>query len=74
MNIVSKCALSIALLSAVAVAGSSVAAAEDLRQGILLPSYRIGPFAPNGIGQSDAIIDYITPLNERDGGLNVSIR
>ena len=70
MNIISKCVLSIALLGAVALVGKSVAAAEDERQGILLPSYRIGPFAPNGIGQSDAIIDYITLLNERDGGLN----
>ena len=70
MNIVSKCVLSIALLGAVALVGKSAAVAETERQGILLPSYRIGPFAPNGIGQSDAIVDYITLLNERDGGLN----
>jgi branched-chain amino acid transport system substrate-binding protein len=70
MNIVSKFVLSIAVLSATALMGTRMAFAEDQREGILLPSYRVGPFAPNGIGQSDAIIDYITLLNERDGGLN----
>ena len=35
-----------------------------------MPSYRVGPFAPNGIPQSDAILDYVTLLNQRDGGLN----
>src|ERR1700748_2302640 len=32
--------------------------------------YRTGPYAPNGIPLADGARDYITMLNERDGGIN----
>lgn len=32
-------------------------------------SYRTGPYAPNGIPFADGFQDYITLLNERDGGI-----
>lgn len=41
-----------------------------MSQTILVPSYRVGPFAPNGIPLADGFIDYFTLINERDGGVN----
>ena len=37
-----------------------------------LPSfvYRTGPYASSGIGIADGFADYITMINERDGGIN----
>jgi len=32
-------------------------------------SYRTGPYAPNGIPFADGFADYVTLLNERDGGI-----
>lgn len=32
-------------------------------------SYRTGPYAPNGIPVADGFADYLTLLNERDGGI-----
>src|ERR1043165_1979770 len=32
--------------------------------------YRTGPYAPNGIPFADGVADYVTMLNERDGGIN----
>jgi branched-chain amino acid transport system substrate-binding protein len=32
--------------------------------------YRTGPYAPNGIPFADGVSDYLTLLNERDGGIN----
>src|SRR5437763_8002602 len=32
--------------------------------------YRTGAYAPNGIPFADGVRDYITMLNERDGGIN----
>ena len=58
------------LLGVVSAFGPVPVQAEDMSQVILVPSYRIGPFAPSGIPIADGIIDYITLLNERDGGLN----
>jgi branched-chain amino acid transport system substrate-binding protein len=69
MNKVVKFILSLSAIVAAGMASHRMAFAEE-SQTILLPSYRIGPFAPNGIGQANAILDYITLLNERDGGLN----
>ncbi len=31
--------------------------------------YRTGPYAPNGIPLANAMTDYFTLLNERDGGV-----
>jgi branched-chain amino acid transport system substrate-binding protein len=44
---------------------------------LVLPvlEYRLGPFAPVGIPRWNGYIDYLTLLNERDGGINgVKIR
>jgi branched-chain amino acid transport system substrate-binding protein len=48
--------------------GSSGQAEET--QKILLTDYRVGPFAPNGIPIFDGILDYVTLVNEREGGVN----
>ena len=32
-------------------------------------NYRTGPYAPNGIPAADGFADYLTLLNERDGGI-----
>lgn len=39
---------------------------------LVIPSfeYRTGPFAPNGIPLVNGFADYMTLLNERDGGIN----
>ena len=48
----------------------SITYAGDKSQTLLIPSYRVGPFAPNGIPLADGFIDYFTLINERDGGIN----
>src|SRR5215472_1214767 len=39
---------------------------------LVLPvlEYRVGPFAPVGIPRWNGYMDYLTLLNERDGGIN----
>ena len=32
--------------------------------------YRTGPYAPNGIPFANGMQDYLTLINERDGGIN----
>jgi len=32
--------------------------------------YRTGPYAPNGIPFADGVADYLSMINERDGGIN----
>jgi hypothetical protein len=32
--------------------------------------YRTGPYAPNGIPFADGVSDYLSMINERDGGIN----
>jgi len=51
---------------AVALLGQSAAAYE-----LTMPSldYRTGPYAPNGIPFANGYADYLTLLNERDGGI-----
>jgi branched-chain amino acid transport system substrate-binding protein len=39
-------------------------------QFIPLPVYRTGPYAPNGIPLANAMSDYFTLINQRDGGVN----
>jgi branched-chain amino acid transport system substrate-binding protein len=39
-------------------------------QFIGLPSYRVGPYAAGGSGLFGGWIDYMTLINERDGGIN----
>lgn len=61
--------LSMALAAGTA-AGLTMASAQD--DGIYVPnlSYRTGPFAATGIPLMNGQRDYITLLNERDGGVN----
>ena len=43
------------------------AVAQDLHFPML--NYRTGPFAPGGIPFADGYQDYLTLINERDGGI-----
>src|SRR5260370_18648833 len=45
-------------------------AQADVEQFIGLPTYRVGPYASPGTGIFGGLIDYLTLLNERDGGIN----
>ncbi len=51
-----------------ALAGAATTDAYEL----VIPSldYRTGPYAPNGIPVANGFADYMTLLNERDGGIN----
>jgi branched-chain amino acid transport system substrate-binding protein len=57
----------VALAAAVVVPMLSATALADLK----IPSldYRTGPYAPNGIPFANGFSDYLTLLNERDGGI-----
>ncbi len=57
----------IAMAAAVAAVVSAGPAMADL----VFPSlsYRTGPYAPNGIPFADGYADYLTLINERDGGV-----
>ncbi|MGR3394140.1 ABC transporter substrate-binding protein, partial [Pseudooceanicola nanhaiensis] len=56
------------LLAAVAAA---VMAAAPAMADLTIPAlnYRTGPYAPSGIPYADGFSDYMTLLNERDGGI-----
>jgi branched-chain amino acid transport system substrate-binding protein len=61
------------LALAAAVIGVSAIAAPALAQNeqfFPLLVYRTGPYAPNGIPFADGVADYLTLVNERDGGIN----
>ncbi len=58
----------LALGLAAAVALTSSATAYELTLPTL--DYRTGPYAPNGIPFANGYADYLTLLNERDGGIN----
>jgi branched-chain amino acid transport system substrate-binding protein len=49
----------------------SIALATPAMADLVFPSlsYRTGPYAPNGIPYADGFADYMTLLNERDGGI-----
>jgi branched-chain amino acid transport system substrate-binding protein len=61
--------LATAVLAAAGAAGAVTAAAAA--DGIYVPllSYRTGPYAGSGIPIANGISDYLTMLNERDGGI-----
>ena len=62
-----------AALVAAAIAASTPVLAQDLHFPSL--SYRTGPFAAGGIPFADGYSDYLTLINERDGGIGgVKIR
>ncbi|HWS12066.1 MAG TPA: ABC transporter substrate-binding protein [Rhodocyclaceae bacterium] len=50
--------------------GAQPAFAQANEQFIGLPSYRVGPYAAGGSGIYGGWIDYMTLVNERDGGVN----
>ncbi len=62
-----SCALG--AIAALGVLGASAAEAQNEQ---FVPSlvYRTGPFAPSGIDFADGFADYMTLINERDGGIN----
>src|SRR3974390_3690630 len=64
--------LSLGLLAAAlsAAAVSVPAMAQQNEQFFPLLVYRTGPYAPNGFPVADGVADYLTLLNERDGGIN----
>src|SRR5215510_9256247 len=58
--------------AAIASAGVIAASGAEAQNEQFIPGlvYRTGPYAPNGIPFADGARDYITLLNERDGGIN----
>lgn len=68
MRMRSVMAASAVLLTAVAV-GSTVARSQAPE--LVMPSmeYKTGPFAPSGIPTGTGYVDYLTLINERDGGI-----
>src|SRR3954462_10410880 len=61
--------LSLGLIAAALMASLSIPAMAD-EQFFAELVYRTGPYAPNGIPFADGVADYLTLLNERDGGIN----
>ena len=61
--------MKLAKLAALAAAGMIVAGPAMAELVVPLLSYRTGPYAPNGIPYADGYTDYLTLLNERDGGI-----
>ena len=62
------CASRAAVLIAAPAAGTAWAQAKEM----FVPSlvYRTGPYAPSGTPFANGMWDYLTMLNERDGGVN----
>ena len=58
-----------ARLAATILTGSFTTARAD-EQFFPLQSYRVGPYAAGGTGFFGGFIDYLTLINERDGGVN----
>ena len=56
---------------AAVLAAGMVAAAPALADSLHFPmlNYRTGPFGPNGMAFADGYQDYLTLINERDGGI-----
>ena len=62
----------LALLGAAIASAGVIATAAQAQNEQFIPGlvYRTGAYAPNGIPFADGVRDYITLLNERDGGIN----
>jgi branched-chain amino acid transport system substrate-binding protein len=60
-----------AAAAAVLTTGLAVSTATAQDDGLFIPllSYRTGPFAGSGIPIADGMRDYLTMINERDGGI-----
>jgi branched-chain amino acid transport system substrate-binding protein len=65
-----KTSLVLIALALGATAMTEPAMAQQNEQFFPLLVYRTGPYAPNGIPFADGVSDYLTLLNERDGGIN----
>lgn len=61
--------MKLAKLAALAAAGMIVAGPAMADLVVPSLSYRTGPYAPSGIPYADGFADYLTLLNERDGGI-----
>ncbi len=61
--------MKLAKLTTLAIAGSMLATSAMADLVVPLFSYRTGAYAPNGIPFADGYSDYLTLLNERDGGI-----
>jgi branched-chain amino acid transport system substrate-binding protein len=57
------------ILSGILACGAMPALAEDTVY-VQLSTYRTGPYAGSGIPIANGMADYLTMLNERDGGVN----
>ena len=62
-------AAAIFAIGATTLIGSEAAAQPTNEQFIPLLVYRTGPYAPNGIPLANAMDDYFTLINQRDGGV-----
>jgi len=62
------------LVAALAAAGAALAApaalAQEGTQFVGITGYRVGPYGANGAAIVSGFIDYLTLVNERDGGIN----
>jgi branched-chain amino acid transport system substrate-binding protein len=58
------------LAAAVALGSWTLAPAQDKTIYMPLLVYRTGPFAPGGVPIANGITDYLTLVNDRDGGIN----
>ncbi|MBX9963301.1 MAG: ABC transporter substrate-binding protein, partial [Burkholderiales bacterium] len=66
-----KQAVITAVLAAAGVAATVPALAQQAgSQFIGITSYRVGPYGANGAAFFGGFIDYLTLINERDGGVN----
>ena len=59
--------LALALAGAAVIAGGPALAQEQFFPSTI---YRTGAYAPNGIPFANGVADYVTLVNERDGGIN----
>ena len=61
----------VALGLAVIMAVPTAATAAQAENGIFVPlfTYRTGPFSGSGVPVANGLHDYLTMLNERDGGI-----
>jgi len=65
-----KLTMALAAVALGATAMAEPATAQQNEQFVPLLVYRTGPYAPNGIPFADGVADYLSMLNERDGGIN----
>ncbi len=63
--------LALTLLAGAAAAGTFAAVPAVAQDQLYIPGlvYRTGPYAPSGIPVANSMADYVTLLNERDGGI-----